>query len=124
MLTASRNEGRSHYGGEEREMFEVNSGGFGFEMLGDGDGPGGIAARRRRLRVKRIATSVMAAGFLMAGLSACSEGKNPEDPIEGKLVYKGTVAHEVIVIDNGKKVDCAVAAANGVSLTCDWAGAH
>ncbi len=63
----------------------------------------------------------MTAVFLM-GLTACAQSKNPEAPIEGRLEYNGTIAHQVLVIENGKKVDCAVAAANGVSLTCDWAG--
>jgi hypothetical protein len=58
-------------------------------------------------------------------LSACDGAqKDPGSPIEGRLEYKGIVNHQVIVIENGKRVDCAVAAANGVSLTCDWAGAH
>ncbi len=60
----------------------------------------------------------------MIGLSACNVKEGPEDPMEGQLEFGGKINHQVIVLENGKKVDCAVAAANGVSLTCDWAGAH
>jgi hypothetical protein len=83
-----------------------------------------VAPRDRYVRAIRTATTAITTVILMTGLSACSQGKGPEDPIEGKLEYPGTVNHQVIVIDNGKRVDCAVAAGNGVSLTCDWAGAH
>jgi len=79
---------------------------------------------KRSLRATRLATTVMTAALLMTGLSACSQ-KGPEEPIEGhKLEYPGKIVVEVITLDNGKKVNCAVAAANGVSMTCDWAGAH
>jgi hypothetical protein len=84
-----------------------------------------IAPRDRYARAIKTATTALTAAILMTGLSACSDASmTPGDPLEGKLEYQGTIHHQVIVIENGKKVDCAVAAANGVSLTCDWAGAH
>ncbi len=73
----------------------------------------------------RVAMAAATAVILMTGLSACGAEKRPDEPIEGTVLeYNGTIAHQVIVLENGKRVDCAVAAANGVSLTCDWAGAH
>jgi hypothetical protein len=90
---------------EEKEMFAVKS-------------------DRRNLRATRLATTAMTAMLLMTGLSACSQ-KSPEAPIESReLEYPGKIVVEVITLDDGKKVNCAVAAANGVSLTCDWSGAH
>jgi hypothetical protein len=95
-------------------------------MVGDsGDTAMRSASRDRYVRAIKIATTAITAAILMTGLSACNDASMaPGDPIEGELEYQGTIHHQVIVIDNGKKVDCAVAAANGVSLTCDWAGAH
>ena len=98
---------------------------IGFEKVGDsGDAAMRAAPRDRYLRAIKIATTALTAVIVMTGLSACSEEKGPGEPIEGSLEYKGTINHQVIVLENGKKVDCAVAAANGVSLTCDWSGAH
>jgi hypothetical protein len=78
----------------------------------------------RYLRTTRLATTVITALTLMAGLSACSEASR-EGPLQNpQLEYHGKVDVQVITLDNGKKVNCAVAAANGVSMTCDWAGAH
>ena len=97
---------------------------IGFKIIGDpGETASRVVSRDRYLRANRLATATVTAVFLM-GLTACAQSKNPEAPIEGRLEYNGTIAHQVLVIENGKKVDCAVAAANGVSLTCDWAGAH
>ncbi len=97
-----------------------------FEMVRDpGDTAMRVVPRDRCLRAIRLATTVLTAVILMTGLSACNNTKEgPGAPIDHQVEYKGKIAHQVIVLENGKKVDCAVAAANGVSLTCDWAGAH
>jgi hypothetical protein len=115
-------------GREEKHVFAVKFGESGsvlkisFEMVRDpGDTAMRVVPRDRCVRAIRLATTVLTAVILMTGLSAC---KGPEDPIEGQMQYGGEIAHQVIVLENGKRVDCAVAAANGVSLTCDWAGAH
>ena len=116
-------------GREEKHMFAVKPGEsdlvlkISFEMVRDpGDSAMRVVPRDRCLRAIRLATTVLTAVIRMTALSACRRG--PEDPIEGRLEYGGKIAYQVIVLENGKKVDCAVAAANGVSLTCDWAGAH